>query len=82
MRDGISFRLDKEIGANRFAVNAYRYGMFCGTLQGYLHNRSGVIRLYPYARLVPGVFHSADFPIALRFDEIPRDNRAQGASRV
>ena len=82
MRDGIDFRLDREIGANRFAVNAYRYGMFCGVLQGHLHNRSGVIRLYPYARLVPGIFHSADFPIALRFDEIPRENRAQGASRV
>lgn len=82
MRDGIELRLDKEIGANRFAVNAYRYGVFCGVLRGHLHNRSGVIRLYPYARLVPGIFRAEDFPIALRFDEIPRERRAQGASRV
>lgn len=75
MRDGIVFKVDCEIGAGTFVVNAYRFGAFCGTLRGHLDNRSGVIRLYPHARLVPGAFHASDFPIALRFVDIPYERR-------
>ena len=75
MRDGINFSIEREVGAGTFLVNAYRFGAFCGTLRGYLDNRSGVIRLYPHAGLVPGVFHASDFPIALRFCEIPYERR-------
>ena len=49
MRDGIVFKVDREIGAGTFVVNAYRFGMFTGALRGHLDNRSGVIRLYPHA---------------------------------
>ena len=82
MRDGIVFKVDREIGAGTFVVNAYRFGAFCGTLRGHLDNRSGVIRHKPgvrvepdHAGLVPGVFHASDFPIALRFCEIPYERR-------
>ena len=75
MRDGIVFKVDREIGAGTFVVNAYRFGLFTGALRGHLDNRSGVIRLYPHAGLVPGIFHASDFPIALRFCEIPYERR-------
>lgn len=56
MRDGIVFKVDREIGAGTFVVNAYRFGAFCGTLRGHLDNRSGVIRLYRTPGLCRGYF--------------------------
>lgn len=75
MRSDICYRVEREVGAGTFLVNAYRFGSFCGTLRGHLDNRSGIIKLYPHARLVPGMFHTADFPIVLRFCEIPYERR-------
>ena len=40
MRDGINFKVDREIGAGTFVVNAYRFGMFTGALRGHLDNRA------------------------------------------